>query len=128
MSIKKAIGTQLNFVLEIKLKRYICLANCDWLFGDLCVHFEPFLGWQRACVCHNRKTEKESIYGKCSEYKTSNWHTSDLHHGKEPSKRTFFIKRTLSFRRLMHSFWTFVRMEICIRMPRLKKWRIWNFW
>ena len=28
-NIKKAIGTQLKFVLEIKLKRYMCLVNYD---------------------------------------------------------------------------------------------------
>ena len=103
-NIKKTIGTQLNFVLEIKLRKYTCLANYDCFFGGLCVHFELLLGWECAYVWHNIRTEKESIYGKYSEYKTSNWHTSDLHHGKELSKRTFFNKRTFSFRRLMHPF------------------------
>ena len=74
----------------------MCLGNSDF-FGGLCGHFELLLGWECAYVCHSMKTEKESIYGKYSEYKTSNWHTSDLHYRKEPSKRTFFSKRTLSF-------------------------------
>ena len=94
----------MNFVLEIKLKRYMCLANYDGFFGGLCVHFELLLGWECTYVCRNIKTEKENTYGKYSEYKTNNWHTSDLHHGKVPSKRTFFSKRTLSFRRLEHPF------------------------
>ena len=30
------------------------------------------LGWKFAYVCHDIRTEKKSIYGKESEYKTSN--------------------------------------------------------
>ena len=75
----------------------MCLANYDCFFGGLCVHSELLLGWECAWVCGNIKIKKESIYSKYSEYKTSNWHTGDLHHVKEPSKKTFFNKRTLSF-------------------------------
>ena len=57
---------QVNFVFEIKLKRYICFAKCDYYFGDLFVHFEPLLGWECAYVCYNIRTEKEGTYGKNS--------------------------------------------------------------
>ena len=50
----------MNFVLEIKLKRYMCLANYDGFFGGLCVHFELLLGWECTYVCRNIKTEKEN--------------------------------------------------------------------
>ena len=47
----------MDFVLEIKLERYICLAKYECYFGDLCVHFEPLLGWESAHVCHNIRIE-----------------------------------------------------------------------
>ena len=83
----------MNFVFQIKLKRYIYFAKYDCCFGNSCVHFEPLLGWECAYVCHNIRTEKESTYGKNSEQKTSNWHTSEFHHGREASKKTFFSKK-----------------------------------
>ena len=103
-NIKKTIGTQLNFVLEIKLRRYTCLANYDCFFGGLCVHFELLLGWECAYVWHNIRTEKESIYGKYSEYKTSNWHTSDLHHGKNLQREHFLAKEHSRFEDLYIHF------------------------
>ena len=44
--------------------------------------FELFSGWESEFVYHNLRTEKEGICSKQSEYKASNWHTSDLHLGK----------------------------------------------
>ena len=44
--------------------------------------FEPLLGYEYAYVCHNERTQKGDIYSKKQEYKTSNWHISDLHLGK----------------------------------------------
>ena len=87
----------MNFVFEIKLERYICLAKYDCYFGDLCVHFESLLGWECAYVCHNVRTEKESTYGKKPKQKTSNWHTSDLLHGKEALKGILFSKKNTIF-------------------------------
>ena len=50
----------MNFVLEIKLKRYICLAKFDCCFGDSCVQFESVLRWECAYVCHNIRNEKKN--------------------------------------------------------------------
>ena len=53
----------------------MCLANCDCFFGGLCVCLNSSKDDK------NIKTEKESIYGKYSEYKTSSWPTNYLHLG-----------------------------------------------
>ena len=34
------------------------------VFVDLCVYFEPLLGWECACVCDDLATDKEAIYVK----------------------------------------------------------------
>ena len=44
-----------------------------------CVDFEPLLGGECEFVWNDLKTGKVSIYGKYSEYKTSNLRTTDLH-------------------------------------------------
>ena len=77
--------------MEINLQKQKFLGKYDCFSADLCVHFEPLLGWQCTYVCCNIRTEKESIYGKQSEYKTRNWHTSGLHYGKEASKKEHFL-------------------------------------
>ena len=41
-----------------------------------CVHLELLLGWERAYVCRNLRTETEGISGKQSEYKSGMWHKS----------------------------------------------------
>ena len=47
----------MNFVLEIKLERYICLEKYGCYFGHLRVHFERLLGWESEYVCQNIRTE-----------------------------------------------------------------------
>ena len=47
-NLKQAIRIQVTFILENKLKKKHFLAKYDCFFGDLCVHFEPLLGWQCA--------------------------------------------------------------------------------
>ena len=74
---------------------------------------------------HKNWQTKKRIYGKWSEYKTSNWHASGIHHGKETSEWTYLAKKH-SFRWLMCPFWTLVRMGIYISMLRLKKWKRWH--
>ena len=66
--------------------------------------FEPLLGWECGYVCHNVRAEEEGIYGRKPEYKTSNWYTNDPHLGKQAAKRTFLIKISLLFGRLMPIF------------------------
>ena len=44
--------------------------------------FEPLLGWECGYVFPNVRAEKEGIYGRKPEYKTSNWYTNDPHLGK----------------------------------------------
>ena len=72
----------MTFILENKLQKEYFLAKYDSFFSELCVHFEPLLRWECAYVCHDIKTEKEEIYNKQREYKTSNWHSSDGDLGK----------------------------------------------
>ena len=67
------------------------------IFQTLIVFLEALLGRESAKVCHNLKTEKEGVCGKKSEYKTRNWHTSDLHLRKKASKRTFFYQNKTNF-------------------------------
>ena len=61
------------------------------------------LGRESAYDCHNLRTEKEGICSKYSEYKTSNWHTSDFHVGKWALKvhvlgnHDHFLAANLSF-------------------------------
>ena len=63
--IKEAFCIQVTFIMQKKLQKVHFLAKKHCLLGKLYVHFEFLLGWQ------------------CTEYKVSNWHTSDLHHGTE---------------------------------------------
>ena len=50
---KQAIGIQVTFIAGKKLQKEHFLAKKHCLLGDLCVHFEPLLGWECAYVCHN---------------------------------------------------------------------------
>ena len=43
-------------------------------FSKLSVHFEPLLGLEYACVCHDLRLKKEGIYVKKREYERSKWH------------------------------------------------------
>ena len=61
------------------------------VFVDLCVYFEPLLGWECACVCDDLATDKEANYVKKWEYKRSNSLSSDLSLGNPTSKATFLV-------------------------------------
>ena len=47
--------------------------------------------WKCAEGCQNLRTGKERIYSKKTEYKTRNFHTSDLHLEKISFKTRFFF-------------------------------------
>ena len=51
-NIKQKFGIKLTFISEIKPRKECFLAKQDCFLGDLCVHFEPLLGWEYAYVCH----------------------------------------------------------------------------
>ena len=53
----------MTFILEIKFQKDIFYQNRT-IFSKLCVHFEPLLGWQFACVCHKLRTKNDRIYVK----------------------------------------------------------------
>ena len=63
-NITEAIGKQVALMLEIKLNKYIFLANYDLFFSQKRVPIEPLLGWECVYVCHELRTEKEGIYVK----------------------------------------------------------------
>ena len=46
---------------------------------DLCVHFEPLLGWGFADICLDLKTKKEGICVKKQEYERSKCHIGEGH-------------------------------------------------
>ena len=50
---KQAIDIQVIFISEIKPQIEHFLVQFDCVLGDLCVNFEPLLGWECAYVCHN---------------------------------------------------------------------------
>ena len=58
-NIKEANGIQMNFVFEIKFKRYICFAKYDCYFGDLYLHSKPQFKWEcdflLTVKSHNKK-------------------------------------------------------------------------
>ena len=58
---KQKFGIQVIFISKIKpgIERF--LPEYDCFFGDLCVHFQPLLGWECAYVCRDLRTEKEDI-------------------------------------------------------------------
>ena len=60
-NINLAICMQVTFISENKLKKNHFSSKYVCFFGNLCVHFEPLLGWEYAYVCHHLKTEKEGI-------------------------------------------------------------------
>ena len=81
-NIKQASAIQVTFISEKKLQKQSFFSKYDHMYTSYrCVHFEHLLGWECANSCHNLRTKKEGIYVKCLEYKTSNWHTGDLHLG-----------------------------------------------
>ena len=45
-NIKQAFGIQVTFIMEKKLQKVYFLVKRNCLLGDLCVHFEPLLGWE----------------------------------------------------------------------------------
>ena len=92
-NIQQKFGIQVAFILEIKPQNKRFLEKYDRCLRNFCVHVAPLLGWECAYVCHDYRTKKKGIQDKIQEYEASNWHTSDLHHGKEASKRTFFSKK-----------------------------------
>ena len=57
---------------KLNVKITDLFANYDHLFIRKCALFQPLLGWECACACHNVRTEAEDMYTKKSEYKTSN--------------------------------------------------------
>ena len=52
-NITQAIDIQVTFITEKNLQREHFLAKEHSLFEDLCIHFEPLLGWKFAYVCHD---------------------------------------------------------------------------
>ena len=50
--------------MEIKLQQNIFDWNLTIFFSNLCLYFEPLLGWERAFVCHDQRTDKEGICDK----------------------------------------------------------------
>ena len=46
--IKQKFAIQVIFISEIKPRLERFLAKYEWFFRDLCVHFEPLLGWEYA--------------------------------------------------------------------------------
>ena len=52
-NIKQNVGMQVTFISEIKLRLERFLVKYDCYFGDMCIHFEPLLGWEYAYVCHD---------------------------------------------------------------------------
>ena len=78
---QKTIGIQVTFILEIKLQKYIFQHNMT-IVQPVMRPFEPLLGWECGYVFPNVTAEKEGIYGRKPEYKTSNWYTNDPHLGK----------------------------------------------
>ena len=78
---KETISIKVTFTLEIKLQKYI-FQDIMTIFSRYCALLEPLLRRQCICVRHDQITEKEVIYGKKSENKTNNWHTSHIHLGK----------------------------------------------
>ena len=60
-NIKEAIGIQVTFIKEKNLQREDFIAKFDYFFGNLWVHFELLLRWERAYVCHHQKSKIEII-------------------------------------------------------------------
>ena len=94
-NIKEANGLQVNFVFEIKLKRYICFAKYDSYFGDWCVHFDPMLRWECAYVCLNVRTEKGNTYGEKSWEKKAIGIQVTFISQKKLQKQHFLAKNTV---------------------------------
>ena len=63
-NIQQAIGIHGTFIMEIKLQQNIFDWNLTIFFSNLCLYFEPLLGWERAFVCHDQRTDKEGICDK----------------------------------------------------------------
>ena len=57
------IGVQVTLISEIKSQMYILYENMI-IISDLCIHFEPRLGWDCGHACHNLRTGKEGIYNR----------------------------------------------------------------
>ena len=51
--IKQKFGIQVIFISEINplIERFLAKYEC--FFRDLCVHFEPLLGWEYAYACRD---------------------------------------------------------------------------
>ena len=120
-NIKQKIAIKMTFILEVSFKS-IFLSKYDHFSICWCMYFEHILGWECAYLCHNPRTEKEDVYDKYREHKTSK--------GIEATftlefklQSTFFIRIGPFFQQHMHIFWTTVRMGMCIRMPQLKNWK-----
>ena len=60
-NIQQATGIQVTYISKIKIQKEAFLAKYDCFFADLCVHYEPLLGWKCTYVCHNLRTEKEGM-------------------------------------------------------------------
>ena len=80
-SIKQTVDIQVTFISEIKVQSEHFLAKFDCVLGNLCIHFEPVLGWECGYVCLDLRTETEGIENKKRKFKISNWDTNDLHLG-----------------------------------------------
>ena len=60
-NIQQKFGIQVTFISEIKPQKERFLEKYDCFFKDLCILLEPLLGWERAYVCNDLRTAKESI-------------------------------------------------------------------
>ena len=60
-NIKQTSGVQMTLLLEIERQKYNFFANYEHFFTRKCVLFQPLLGWQCACACHNVRTEAEDM-------------------------------------------------------------------
>ena len=52
-NIKQKFVIQVTLISDIKPQKQRFLAKYDCFFGDLCVHFQPLLGWECVYVCHD---------------------------------------------------------------------------
>ena len=76
------------------LEKIIYLEYALFFRFCLSVHFEPLLGWECACVCHDLWTEKQGIYAKKREYKTNSCHISDPSSWKRSFKSRIFLLKS----------------------------------
>ena len=60
-NVEQAIWILVPFISEVNPQKEKYLAKYDCFLADICVHFEPLLGWKCAYICYHLRTEKEDI-------------------------------------------------------------------